>query len=199
MMRLAWGWTLRVLSTSRSLPCHTRLRADHPSLPIQEKLPVALQRLTTLINHPPPGPTRRLWLLKHPRVKPTQLSLFDLPHQGAGRPSIAANPRTVTGGIAASYCSHQPCHLLVRPEDYGSWNTQELNQPTSCYCSHQPCHLLIRPEDYGSWNTQELNQTNSRSLPCHTRLRPDHPSLPIQEKLPVASQRLTALINPATS
>ncbi|KAG8284431.1 hypothetical protein J6590_102968 [Homalodisca vitripennis] len=47
---LAWGWTLRVPSTSRSLPCYTRLGADHPSLPIQEKLPVALQRLTALIN-----------------------------------------------------------------------------------------------------------------------------------------------------
>jgi len=46
----AWGWTDRVPSTSGSLPSLTNPLALQPSLPIQEKAPVALQRLTALMT-----------------------------------------------------------------------------------------------------------------------------------------------------
>lgn len=46
----AWGWTDRVPSTSGSLPLLTNPLALQPSLPIQEKTPVALRRLTALMT-----------------------------------------------------------------------------------------------------------------------------------------------------
>lgn len=46
----AWGWTDRVPSTSGSLPLLTNPLALQPSLPIQEKAPVALHRLTALMT-----------------------------------------------------------------------------------------------------------------------------------------------------
>lgn len=46
----AWGWTDRVPSTSGSLPLLTNPLALQPSLPIQEKMPVALRRLTALMT-----------------------------------------------------------------------------------------------------------------------------------------------------
>lgn len=50
LTRLAWGWTDKVPSTSGSLPLLTNPLALQPSLPIQEKAPVALHRLTALIT-----------------------------------------------------------------------------------------------------------------------------------------------------
>jgi len=46
----AWGWTDRVPSTSGSLPLLTNPLALQPSLPIHEKAPVALHRLTALMT-----------------------------------------------------------------------------------------------------------------------------------------------------